>query len=118
APLRHPPAGAGPDGILRGVTPFSPLFAPPELLDAVAGDAWLAAMLDTERALARAGLAAGIVPPDAAAAIDAACSVPYDWRLLLAEGRQSGNPAEPLVRALAARVGEDDARWVHYGATS
>ena len=37
---------------------------------------------------------------------------------LLAEGRRSGNPAEPLVRALVDRVGDEHARWVHLGATS
>src|SRR5205823_12172961 len=91
---------------------------PAELLDAVAGPAWLAAMLDAERALARAGESAGVVPAEAAAAIDNACSKAYDWGQLLTEGRQSGTPAEPLVRALADRVGEESARWVHYGATS
>ncbi len=44
----------------------------------------------------------GIVPSDAAAAIDVACAPEtFDWDALLAEGRRSGNPAEPLVRALA-----------------
>jgi len=100
------------------VTPFAPLLVPAELLDAVAGPSWLAAMLDAERALARAGESAGVVPAEAAAAIDNACSKAYDWGQLLTEGRQSGTPAKPLVRALADRVGEESARWVHYGATS
>ena len=34
------------------------------------------------------------------------------------EGRGSGNPAEPLVRALRAAVGGEAAGYVHYGATS
>ena len=34
------------------------------------------------------------------------------------QGRASGNPAEPLVRALREQVGGDEARYVHYGATS
>ncbi len=101
------------------MTPFGHLLVPAELEETVSGNAWLAAMLDAERALANAGARAGIVPAAAAASIADAC-VPdgYDWRALLGEGRESGNPAEPLVRAIVARVGEDDARWVHLGATS
>ena len=34
------------------------------------------------------------------------------------QGRGSGNPAEPLVRALRAAVGGEAAGYVHYGATS
>ena len=101
------------------MTPFEPLFAPAALQEAVSGRAWLAAMLDAERALANAGAAAGVVPVDAAAAIAAACSADqYDWEQLLAEARGAGTPAEPLVRALVARVGEEHARWVHLGGTS
>jgi 3-carboxy-cis,cis-muconate cycloisomerase len=100
------------------VTPFQALFVPTALADAVSERAWLAAMLHAENALAKAGAAAGLVPEQAAAAIAEACSGDYDWPELLVEGRRSGNPAEPLVRAIVARVGEDDARYVHLGATS
>jgi 3-carboxy-cis,cis-muconate cycloisomerase len=95
------------------------MFVPEELEAAVSGRAWLAAMLDAERALAAAGARVGLVPADAARAIGEACSVDgFDWRRLLEEGRNAGNPAEPLVRALGARVDEETARWVHYGSTS
>jgi 3-carboxy-cis,cis-muconate cycloisomerase len=101
------------------VSSFAPLFVPDELLDAVSGQAWLAAMLEAERALANAGSLAGVIPPAEAAAIAVACSVDdYDWGELLREATVVGNPAEPLVRALVARVGEETARWVHFGATS
>jgi 3-carboxy-cis,cis-muconate cycloisomerase len=98
---------------------FSALYVPDELGDAVSGRAWLGAMLEAERALARAGELAGLVPADAAKTIAAACEVDgYDWATLLREGRDVGNPAEPLVRALVERVGEDAGRYVHLGATS
>ena len=98
---------------------FAPLFVPDEMRSAVSGAAWLAAMLDVERAITRAGAAAGVVPGEHAAAIEAACVTgDLTWEALLEDGRSAGNPAEPLVRALAARVGEDTSRWVHYGATS
>ena len=99
--------------------PGAPLIVPGAILEAVSGRSWLAAMLEAERALASAGAQAGVVPADAAAAIAEACSIDgYDWERLLVEGRSTGNPAEPLVRALATRVGGDAARWVHHGATS
>ncbi len=101
------------------MSPFASLFVPDALREAVSGRAWLAAMLEAEAALVVAGAGAGVIPDAEAAAITAACSVDgYDWEQLLHEGRQVGNPAEPLVRALVARVGEDTARWVHLGATS
>jgi 3-carboxy-cis,cis-muconate cycloisomerase len=101
------------------VTPFARLVVPAELGHAVSGRAWLAAMLEAERALAAAGASVGIVPVEAAAAIAEACSVDdYDWEQLLVEGRDAGTPAEPLVRAIVARVDEEQARYVHLGATS
>jgi 3-carboxy-cis,cis-muconate cycloisomerase len=101
------------------VTPFARLIVPAELADAVSGGAWLSAMLEAERALSSAGAAAGVVPAASATAIAEACSSGgYDWEQLLEEGRSAGNPAEPLVRAIVARVGEEHARFVHLGATS
>ena len=101
------------------MTPFSAIFVPDELQDAVSDRAWLQGMLDAERALANAGSATGLVPADAAARIGAACRAElYDPRELAQEGRAVGNPAEPLVRALREGVGEEAADWVHYGATS
>jgi 3-carboxy-cis,cis-muconate cycloisomerase len=101
------------------VSPFESLFVPDELREAVSGRSWLQSMLEAERALASAGALAGVIPAHEAAAIAAACAIDgYDWAELLREGRQVGNPAEPLVRALVARVGEEAARWVHLGATS
>lgn len=101
------------------MTAFDALFVPAELRSATSGRAWLGAMLEVERALASAGATAGVVPSRSAAAIAAACSADgYDWDALLAEARGAGTPAEPLVRALVDRVGEEHSRWVHFGATS
>jgi len=101
------------------VSTFAPLFVPAGLQEAVSGRAWLAALLKAEGALARAGALAGVVPAPAATAIAEACAAGgYDWEQLLHEGRQVGNPAEPLVRALVARVGEETGAFVHLGATS
>jgi 3-carboxy-cis,cis-muconate cycloisomerase len=101
------------------LTTFGPIFVPDEVREAVSDAAWLEAMLEAERALANASALVGVVPPAAAAAIAEACEPSaFDLDALLAEGRAVGNPAEPLVRALRARVREDSARWVHFGATS
>jgi 3-carboxy-cis,cis-muconate cycloisomerase len=100
------------------VTPFSAIFVPQELREAVSDRAWVQGMLDAERALATASAAVGLVPADAAARIADACPAElYDAEQLASEGRAVGNPAEPLVRALREVAG-DAADWVHYGATS
>lgn len=102
------------------MTAFDALFVPAELRLAVSGRSWLEAMLEMERALAAAGAAVGLVPGPSADAIASACSDAdaYSWDELLDDGRAVGNPAEPLVRALRARVGEEHERFVHLGATS
>ena len=101
------------------MTSFSALFIPPELADAVSDQAWLNAMLDAERALARAEATAGVIPAGAAALIADRCRADeYDIAQLCEDGRASGNPAEPLVRALRTAVGPEAAGFVHWGATS
>jgi 3-carboxy-cis,cis-muconate cycloisomerase len=97
---------------------FERLFVPAELVEATSDAAWLAAMLEAERALASASARAGLIPRDAAEAIAAACRVErFDVERLALDGRSSGNPAEPLVRALSGAVGAAAAH-VHRGATS
>ena len=101
------------------MSPFSAIFVPDELADAVSDRAWLAAMLDAERALALAEARAGVISGEDAAAVAAACDASlYDVAELAVDGRAAGNPAEPLVRALRARIGEPQAACVHRGATS
>jgi 3-carboxy-cis,cis-muconate cycloisomerase len=101
------------------LTSFAPIFVPPELRGAISDGAWLAAMLEAERALARAGAAVGVIPAEAADAIAVACEpAGYDVEAICADGHAVGNPAEPLVRAIRERVPGDAARYVHLGATS
>ena len=88
--------------------PFDALFVPHELRAAVSGDAWLAGMLEAERALAAVEERLGLIPVGTAAAIEAAG--PFDPEELAEDGRRVGNPAEPLVRRLPEHA--------HYGATS
>jgi 3-carboxy-cis,cis-muconate cycloisomerase len=101
------------------LTTFGALFVPAPFREAVSDEAWLAAMLDVERAIVAAAAGAGIASADTAAAVSAQCDPAlYDIARLCEDGRAAGNPAEPLVRALRERVGGDAARWVHVGATS
>jgi 3-carboxy-cis,cis-muconate cycloisomerase len=101
------------------VTTFAPLFVPPELERALSDRAWLAAMLESERALVNAEAIAGVVPAHLAGAIAERCRPDlYDIEALCREGRAAGNPAEPLVGALRAGLGAEAAGFVHWGATS
>jgi 3-carboxy-cis,cis-muconate cycloisomerase len=93
------------------VSPFSAIFVPDQIGDAVSDRAWLDAMLDAERALARAEATAGVITLDEADAVEAACA-DSSYEVAVA-GRAAGNPAEALARALRERAPK-----AHYGATS
>ena len=97
-------------------------FARETFARALSADAFVRAMLDFERALAAAEADAGVIPPEAARVIAAACA---ELRLapeaLAAEGKRSGSLAVPLVKALTEHVARADTRaaaFVHYGSTS
>src|SRR5439155_7309956 len=109
AAVRHPAAGRAADRILRAVT-FEALFVPTSFREAVSDRAWVEAMLEAERALALAEVAAGVIPGSTGEAIAAACGVErFDVGAIVEAGRSAGNPAEPLVRALREAVGGEAA---------
>jgi 3-carboxy-cis,cis-muconate cycloisomerase len=98
---------------------FSSLYLPEPLREATGDRAWVQAMLDAEAALAGAESEVGLIPPAAAEAIAAACTVDrFDVSAILQEAREVGNPAEPLVRALGRAVPAGAAGYLHLGATS
>ena len=98
---------------------FDGILARGPVRDAVGDRAWLEAMLDFESGLARALARAGLIPADQAHTIDRACRPEdYDVAALGRAAAAIGNPAEPLVRALTARVPGSAAGQVHRGATS
>ena len=93
---------------------FGGVLARGPVAAAVSDEAWLAALLRVEEALARIA-----APPDAAAAIALACRADrFDVAALGAAAAAGGNPVIPLVDALRAAVGPPHAAWVHRGATS
>jgi 3-carboxy-cis,cis-muconate cycloisomerase len=88
--------------------------------DVDTGDqAWLAAMLDTEAALARALERAGLAPAGAGAAVTQAANAgTIDAADLGHRAALTGNPVPALVRALTRSVPAAAAAAVHRGATS
>ncbi|WP_412126639.1 3-carboxy-cis,cis-muconate cycloisomerase [Streptomyces xinghaiensis] len=117
AGARPPEPGAGDDtGLL------SPVRAGTAAEAATGDRAWLAALLDAEAALTRAQAALGLVPEEAAGAVDRAVrESAFDVRDLALRARSGGNPVIPLVRELTAAVRKtapDAAAHVHRGATS
>jgi 3-carboxy-cis,cis-muconate cycloisomerase len=88
--------------------------------DVDTGDqAWLAAMLDTEAALARALERAGLAPAGAGAAVTQAANAgTIDAADLGRRAALTGNPVPALVRALTRSVPAAAAAAVHRGATS
>ena len=81
--------------------------------------AWLQAMLDAEAGLARALVRAGLAPAGAGEAVTrAARANDFDIAELGELSALTGNPVPGLARALAIRVGGQQGRAVHRGATS
>ncbi len=101
---------------------LTPLFRW-DAIEAVFSDrARLQAMLDFEKALARAEARAGVIPQAAAVAIAARCRADrFDTDALASAAAFAGTLAIPLVRQLTVLLEQEDppaARYVHWGATS
>lgn len=89
---------------------------------ALGEEAFVRAMLAFESALARSEADAGVIPPEAASVIEAACAgLKVPSQKLAEEGKVAGSLAIPLVRALTEQVRASNpqaASFVHYGSTS
>ncbi len=95
------------------------MFSTPEVGAATSDRAWLQAMLDVERALARAQARAGLVPEEAAEEIARRCLAEnFDVASIGERAAASATPVIALVRDLTALVGDSAAAHVHKGATS
>ncbi|WFB10766.1 3-carboxy-cis,cis-muconate cycloisomerase [Streptomyces sp. LX-29] len=101
---------------------LSPVRAGTPVERVVDDEAWLAAMLDAEAALARAQARLGTVPPKAAETItEVARAGGLDVRALAVAARESANPVVALVRMFTEAVAAADptaAEYVHRGSTS
>ena len=94
-----------------------------EAMDRIFSDReYLQALLDFEAALARAEAKTGVIPAGDAQIIAAACRAEqFNVEELAAQAAHSGNVAIPLVKKLTELVtkqNKDDARFIHWGATS
>jgi 3-carboxy-cis,cis-muconate cycloisomerase len=97
---------------------FRDMFGTPEMRAVFSDEALVGRYLEAEAALARAQARAGVVPKDAAAAIDTASrTVRIDFDKLRHETEIVGYPILPLVHQLAEAAGEAG-RYVHWGATT
>jgi 3-carboxy-cis,cis-muconate cycloisomerase len=97
---------------------FRDMFGTAEMRDIFSDEALVGRYLEAEAALARAQARLGVVPKDAAQAIDAASrSLKIDYDKLRRETEIVGYPILPLVHQLSAAAGEAG-RFVHWGATT
>lgn len=97
---------------------FRDMFGTPEMRAVFSDEALVGRYLETEAALARAQARIGIVPKEAANAIDAASqNITIDFEKLRKETEIVGYPILPLVHQLAEAAG-DAGRYVHWGATT
>jgi 3-carboxy-cis,cis-muconate cycloisomerase len=95
------------------------LFAAPTALAPFSDAAEIAAMVEVERALARAQGRCGVIPADAAAAIDRGLRAATVAPEALAAGTAAaGVPVPALVTALRAHLPPEAGHWLHWGATS
>ncbi|MBC3842987.1 3-carboxy-cis,cis-muconate cycloisomerase [Streptacidiphilus sp. 4-A2] len=109
--------GAGVDAGL-----LAPVYADNGILAALSDEAWVAAMLEAEVALARAQAALGVIPAESAEGIaEGARSARIDVESLAQRSRGAANPVVVLVQELTAAVAAvapAAVGHVHLGSTS
>ncbi|MGM4927955.1 class-II fumarase/aspartase family protein [Tardiphaga sp. 619_E2_N8_5] len=97
---------------------FRDMFGTAEMRAVFADEALVGRYIEAEVALARAQARLGVVPKEAARAIEAAAkSIRIDFDKLRAETEIVGYPILPLVHQLSEAAGEAG-RYVHWGATT
>ncbi|GLZ39766.1 adenylosuccinate lyase family protein [Actinokineospora sp. NBRC 105648] len=96
---------------------LAPVWAGTEAADLVTDEAWVAAMVTVEIALARAQARLGVIPASAAEAI-ASAAVSLDVVDLAVRSRGGANPVVAFVTAFTACVPGEAAEYVHRGGTS
>ncbi len=98
---------------------FRELLSNPDAARWLGDDAQIRAMLKVEAELALAQADCGLIPADAAEAIAQAAAELELPAIKLASGTAAaGVPVPALVKALKQALPAEQARWVHFGATS
>jgi 3-carboxy-cis,cis-muconate cycloisomerase len=95
-----------------------PLFASEAMAGVFSDEAWLAAMIRTEAALAEAEAGLGLVPPELAPAIAALSPADLDLAALGRETARAGVPVIPFLKALRAKLPAQLEPHLHKGATT
>jgi len=95
------------------------LFSDPEIAALFDDRAQIASMLLFESALAAAEARTGLIPQKSAVRIADVCrDFEPDPATLAGPTARAGVPVPALIKALKAEIGGEDARYVHFGATS
>jgi 3-carboxy-cis,cis-muconate cycloisomerase len=98
---------------------FAGVFGDPEVGPLFSDEAEIAAMIEFERALARAEAACGVIPESAGAALDAAMEGLVIPPSELTEATTAAAvPVPGLVAALRERLDPEAGQWLHWGATT
>lgn len=98
---------------------FAPVFADAEVAALLSDEAHFRSWLEVESALAKAQAELGIIPVEAAQAIEAAVrGSSFDADALAAGVLRDGVPIVALVAGLRAALGPEAREFVHLGATS
>jgi 3-carboxy-cis,cis-muconate cycloisomerase len=94
-------------------------FTTPEMAEVFTSGARVEAMLEFESALAMALADTGFTDMETAEAVAAACREPVDDPGgVLAATWTGGTPLLPLLDEIRARLPEEQAAWLHFGATT
>jgi 3-carboxy-cis,cis-muconate cycloisomerase len=99
--------------------PLDPGFTTPEMAEIWTAAARTGAILEFEAALASSLGEAGLAPVEEAEAVALACARPLQRpEEVLASTWESGTPLIAVMDELRDRLTAEQARWVHYGATT
>jgi 3-carboxy-cis,cis-muconate cycloisomerase len=100
-------------------TIFRDIFSTPEMRQVFSDENRTACYLAIEAALARVQGRLGIIPPEAAAEIDAKCKVErIDFAKLKATTERIGYPILGVVQQIVAFCDKGLGEWCHWGATT
>lgn len=99
---------------------YRSLFSAPRMEEIFGERGTLARMVDVERAIARTQAGLGVIPAEAAAAIQERLDADgLDMERLRADTQNVGRPIIGLAKQLAEQTGEEEyGVWVHYGITT
>lgn len=98
---------------------FDPGFSTAEMELTFSADVRIRYMLDTEAAIAVVEGQHGVIPLEAAAAISDLChAVDLNAHQIVVDGWEQGTPVVPLLEKLRAQLPDEQARWLHHGATT